>query len=76
MLQLYTEAAINRNIFINVGRDSVVGIAIRYGLDGPGWNPGGGEIFRSCPDRPWGSPILLYNVYRVIPEGKATRAGT
>jgi len=24
-----------------------------------------GEIFRARPDRPWGSPSLLYNVYRV-----------
>jgi hypothetical protein len=35
-----------------------------YGLDGPGiesrW---GGEIFRTCPDRPWGPPSLLYNGY-------------
>jgi hypothetical protein len=28
-------------------------------------NPGGGEIFRSRPDRPWGLPSLLYNGYRV-----------
>ena len=34
------------------GRDSVVGIATRYGLDGPGSNLGGGEIFRTRPDRP------------------------
>jgi hypothetical protein len=26
-----------------------------------GSNPGGGEIFRTCPDRPWGLPSLLYN---------------
>jgi hypothetical protein len=24
-----------------------------------------GEIFRTCPDRPWGPPSLLYNGYRV-----------
>ena len=34
-----------------------------------GSNPGGGEIFRP-PDRPWGPPSLLYNGYRVFPEGK------
>jgi len=28
-------------------------------------NPGGGEIFRTRPDRPWGPPGLLYNGYRV-----------
>ena len=32
--------------------------------------PVGGEIFRTCPDRPWGPPGLLYNVYRVFPGGK------
>jgi len=35
-----------------------------------GSNPGGSEIFRTCPDRPWGPPSLLYNGYRVFPEGK------
>ena len=35
-----------------------------------GSNPGGGEIFRTCPDRPWGPPSLLYNGYRVFPGGK------
>jgi len=28
------------------------------------------EIFRTCPDRPWGPPSLLYNRYRVFPGGK------
>ena len=50
---------------MNVGRDSSVGIAIRYGLDGPGSNPGGGEIFRPRPDRPCGPSSLLYNGCRV-----------
>ena len=27
--------------------------------------PVGGEIFRNCPDRPWGPHSLLYNGYRV-----------
>jgi hypothetical protein len=35
-----------------------------------GWNPGGGEIFRTCPDRSWDPPSLLYNGYRVFPGGK------
>ena len=34
-------------------------------------NPGGCEIFRAYPDRPWGPPSLLYNGYRVFPGGKA-----
>jgi hypothetical protein len=35
-----------------------------------GSNPGGGDIFRTCPDRPWGPLSLLYNGYWVFPEGK------
>jgi hypothetical protein len=35
-----------------------------------GSNPGGAEIFRTCPDRPWGPPSLLYNGYQVFPRGK------
>ena len=52
------------------GPGSVVGIATGYGLAVPGSNPGGGEIFRTSPDRPWGPPSLLYNGYRVFPGGK------
>ena len=33
-------------------------------------NPGGGEIFRTYPDRPWGPPGLMYNGYRVFTVGK------
>ena len=29
------------------GQDSAVGIATRYGQDGPGSYPGGGEIFHT-----------------------------
>ena len=32
--------------------------------------PVGGEIFRTCPDRPWGTPSILYNGYQVFPGGK------
>jgi len=39
-----------------------------------GSNPGGGEMFRSCPDRSLGPPSLLYNGYRVFPGGKAAGA--
>ena len=35
-----------------------------------GSNSGGGEIFCTCPDWPWGPPSLLYNGYRVFPGGK------
>ena len=30
----------------------------------------GSKIFRTCPDRPWGPPSLLYNGYRVFPGDK------
>jgi hypothetical protein len=41
---------------------------------GRGWtirgsNPGGREIFRTHPDRPWGPPTLLCNGYRVFHGG-------
>ena len=53
------------------GPCSVVAIATGYGPDGPGiecrW---GGEIFRTCPDRSWGPPSLLYSGYRVFPGDK------
>ena len=55
---------------------SVVGIATGYGLDGPASNPGVGEIFRTCPDRPRGPPSLLYNGTRSFPEVKSGRAVT
>ena len=35
---------------------------------------GGGEIFRTRPDRPWGPPIQ-HSLYRVIPEGKRLGRG-
>jgi hypothetical protein len=58
-------------ILIFCGPGSSVGIATDYGLDGSGiesqWV---GEIFRTCPDRPWGPPSLLYNGYRVLLGGK------
>ena len=37
-------------IYLKCGPGSSVGIATHYGLDGPGSNPGGNEIFR--PSRP------------------------
>jgi hypothetical protein len=41
-----------------------------------GSNPGGGEIFRSCSDRPWGPPRLLYNRYRFFLGCKGGRGVT
>jgi len=55
---------------MRTGPRSVVAIAIGYGLDGPGiesrWE---GEIFRTCPYRPWGPPSLLYSGYPVFLRG-------
>ena len=51
-----------------------IDIATRYGLDGPGIESRGGEIFRTRPDRPWGLPSPLYNDYRVFSGGKAAGA--
>ena len=39
-----------------------------------GSNPGGGEIFRTRPDRPWGLQDLLHNGYQFLPGGKAVGA--
>ena len=59
---------------MRVDRNSAVGIAIRYGLEGPRIESRWGEIFRTDPDRPWDSPNHLHNGYRVLPRGKATGA--
>jgi hypothetical protein len=52
----------------DVRRDSSVGIAISYGLDGPGIES------RWRRDFPHPSRPALYNGYRVIPGGKAAGA--
>ena len=57
------------------GRDSSVGIAIRYEPDGPGIESRWGEIFRTRPDRPWDPPSILYNEYRVCPGVNAAGRG-
>ena len=73
--QMYINSRVKVDLLFNFflqyyGPGSSVGIVTGYGLNGPGSNTGGGEIFRSCPDRPWGPPILLYDGYRVFPGGK------
>ena len=48
---------------------SVQRLATRWTVRGS--NPGGGEIFRTRLDRPWGPPISLYNgVLGLFPSGK------
>jgi hypothetical protein len=58
-------------VFVDSGPGRSVGIAIDFGLEGPGiesrW---GGARYSAFPDRPWGAPRLLYNGYRVFPGGK------
>ena len=56
---------------MNVGRDSSVGIATRYLLDGAGIKSRWGDIFHNRPDRPWSAPNLIYNGYRFFPGVKA-----
>ena len=57
-----------------MGRDSSVGIATRYRLEGLGIESQLGRDF-SHPCRPaLGPRNLLYNGYRVFPRGKAAGA--
>jgi hypothetical protein len=58
-----------------VGRDGSDGTASLYGLDGPGSNSGGDDIFRTSPNQAWSPPSLLNNVYRVFPGVKRLRRG-
>jgi hypothetical protein len=49
------------------GLGSSVGIATELRAERSGDRiPVGSEIFRTCPDQPWGPPSLLYNGYRVF----------
>jgi len=62
---------------IHGGQGSSGGTVTRYELSRLGtenWGRGGAEIFSSRPDRPCGSPSLLYNGYRVFLGGKAAGA--
>jgi len=58
-----------------MGRDSAVGIATRYGLEGTGIESQWQREFLP-PSRPalGLSPSFPYNGYRVIPGGTAARA--
>jgi len=51
------------------GPGSSVDTATGYGMEGPVSNPDGGARFSARPDRPWGSPSLLYG-YQVFPGDK------
>ena len=54
---------------LQCGPGSSVGIAIDYGLDGPGIESRWVRNFSARPDRPWGPPSLQYSEYRVFPGG-------
>ena len=53
-----------------VGRIAQLVQRLATGWTVRGSNPGGGNIFRTCPDLPWGPPSLLHNGYQVFPGGK------
>ena len=55
-----------------MGRDSSVGIATRYGLDGPGIKSLWGRDFPhlSGPSQEPTQAPIVYNGYRVFPGGK------
>ena len=52
-----------------LGRDSVVGVATRYGLSDPGIESRLGRDFPHPSDSPWVPPSLLYNMYRIFFPG-------
>jgi len=52
-------------VCVYVGRNNLVVTATRYGLKVRESNKGDGEIFRIQPDRPWSSPNILCNGYRL-----------
>ena len=56
-------------IIIIIGQDSVVGIANRYGLDGPAIESRLGREFHTRPGCPWGLLSFLCNGYRIFPGG-------
>jgi len=54
--------------------ESIAGIVTRYGLDSKRIETRRGQEFPHQSRRPWGSPTLPYDGYRVFPGGKAARA--
>jgi hypothetical protein len=68
------EVYYTHSMHITGGRDSSVGIATGYELDGPGIESRWGRDFRTCTEGPWDPPSLLYHAYRFFPGDKA--AGT
>jgi hypothetical protein len=53
-----------------VGRVAQLVSQLAMGWTVQGSNPGGGEIFCTCPDRPWDPTSLLYKGYQVFLRSK------
>ena len=70
MLNVVLTSPIYLTVFCVVGRDSSVGIASGYGLDGPGIESRWGRDFPHLSKPALGPPSLLYNGYLVFPWGK------
>ena len=65
-----TSRTIYWRTYLLEGKDSSVGTSDSLRAGRPGDRiPVGGEIFRTCPDRSWSPPSLLYNGYPVFPGG-------
>jgi hypothetical protein len=61
-------------MLFNGSRDSLVGIATCYGLEGLGIESRWGKIFHTYPDRLQDPPSLLYNGTGFFPRVKAAEA--
>ena len=74
MFQTKASSVTSLEYLWGLGRHGPVGVATRYGLDGPRIESRWGRDFPH-PSRPTlGPPSLLYNGYRVFPGGKAAGA--
>jgi len=69
---LKTQICVTRPQCVNMGGPgSVVGVAIGYGLDGPGIESRWGARFSATiQTAPGAHPALLYSGYGVFPEGE------
>jgi hypothetical protein len=64
--------SVNFFFFICLSEDRVALWVQRLATGWTVWgsNPGGAEIFCTCPNQLWGPPSLLYNEYQIFPWGK------
>jgi hypothetical protein len=63
----HREVEANFRALLTSPAQSVLRLATGWKVQGS--NPGGGEIFRTRPDRTWGPPSLPYNGYGVSLPG-------